>query len=261
VTPDGDELGHVTAVSNLPHDATGLAAGTSVRNARVAGAAEVLERHHLIGIWQISGYPTEQMPQRVVTCERDLAPYLRVSADLGLVANFYTLGIVDRSFTVLCTLADRSGGAVTCGSATRPHASSAMRKAISEALGLQWTMRNGHSAVHVASLDKPASTLERVTAAYTGRIDVLGWIAAQQARTARLPHPRSAPQLGFFAYDAAIEEVQIAGWSVAQVMSPNAFARQSPNEEREQWLRRLKHQAASFGFTVDQVRPHTQPFG
>jgi ribosomal protein S12 methylthiotransferase accessory factor YcaO len=227
----------------------------------VAGAAEVLERHHLIGIWQINGYPIEQMPQRVVTCERDLAPYLRVSADLGLVAKFYTLGIADRSFTVLCTLADRSGGAVTCGSATRPHASSAMRKAMSEAVGLQWTMRNGHSAVHVASLDEPASTLERVTAAYTGRIDVLGWIAAQQASTARQPQPRIAPQLDFFAYDATIEEVQIADWSVVQVISPNAFARQSPTENREQWLRRLKRQAASFGFTVEGVRAHTQPFG
>lgn len=261
VTPDGDELGHVTVVSNLPHDATGLAAGTSVRAARVAGAAEVLERHHLVGIWQISGCPIEQMPQRVVACERDLAPYLRVSADLGLVANFYMLGIADRSFTVLCTLADRSGGAVTCGSATRPHASSAMRKAVAEALGLQWTMRNGHSAVHVASLDEPASTLERVTAAYTGRIDVLGWIEAQQARTARQSHPGIAPQLDFFAYDATIAEARLADWSVVQVISPNAFARQSPTENREQWLRRLKRQATSFGFTVDQVRPHTPPFG
>jgi hypothetical protein len=136
-----------------------------------------------------------------------------------------------------------------------------MRKAISEALGLQWTMRNGHPAVHVASLDKPASTLERVTAAYTGRIDVLGWIGAQQACAVRQPHPGIAPQLDFFAYDTTIEEVQIAGWSVAQVMSPNAFARQSPNEEREQWLRRLKRQAASFGFAVEEVRAHTQPFG
>lgn len=84
---------------------------------------------------------------------------------------------------------------------------------------------------------------------------------AQQARAARWPHPRIAPQLDFFAYDATIAEVQIAGWSVVQVMSPNAFARQSPNEEREQWLQRLKRQAASFGFTVEEVRAHTQPFG
>jgi hypothetical protein len=69
-------------------------------------------------------------------------------------------------------------------------------------------MHNGRSAVHVASLDKPASTLERVTAAYMGRLDVLGWIEAQQARTARLPYPRIAPQLSFFAYGATIEEVQ-----------------------------------------------------
>jgi len=248
--------------------ATGLAAGVK-RSATLHRALfEVIERDACMASWRVPGYPVFQLP--VSSMSESLQ---KTCTLLGLVPEIYRLDTENLPSTVIAVLSKEGNVELTCGSACGILNQELIGKAVSEALMLQWTMRNCRSE-SLSILSKPQTSYQHVATAFYSGPEVASWYQ-KQANWGDLNEKASCPehlqelakvaeqtfQSPVVAVDVASSTAKSSGWYVFRVVIPGALQRESDSRISHFGKSRLEQLLTKYSVTQQALRTNPHPFG
>lgn len=212
--------------------ATGLAAGRCLEEAARRALLEVIERDACMLTWRVKTRPVS----RLASTPSDAL--LTSCSYLGLQPEIYGVRVGQLPGVVIAVVSSGGNTKVTCGSAAGGFDTKTIDKALSEALALQWTVRNFASASPQA--DPPETSFEHVAMAYRAGQDVVSRYRLAAQNTS--PQDVSVDKLGFLelasvaekefnspviVVDVTSNKARCSGWSVCRVIVPGALPRES----------------------------------
>jgi thiazole/oxazole-forming peptide maturase SagD family component len=230
--------------------ATGLAAHTSLEQAKQAAYREVIERAALIQSWRLA----ESRVHRVAD----------VKLPVGIQQFLERHGLHMRSFcldpfalpTFMVILSRCDGQGLTIGSKSGPLHQRTLEAALDEAIMLQATVRRKSLFTKSEAL----TSMEHVQRAWTQGPSIIHWYEAKVSSDLRLPEyaPPSADALDHpepvYFVELTTPAARKAGWRVVRCLVPGACSKESNSR-----LPQLKNLLRMAPLETMQLTPH--PFG